>query len=333
MNKKALITGCCGFIGSNLTRDLIQRGWVVEGVDDLSTGDLEPVFDIGIRPVPADCLHMYADHSMETSPRTLIINGDFTHEAVLKRIKTGMYDVVFHLAANPYVQQSVEFPVETHETNVFKTLGLFDACKGNVDRIVFASSAAVYGDVGIPTKELALHRYSEGPESPYGLQKLHCEEYADMFNNLYNTDIVSLRLFNVFGPGQYGNSPYSNVIASWCNNIREGKSLRSDGDGNQTRDFCYIDNVVDAFRMVAEWDSARRSSIYNVGCGVNISNNDILDYFKKKYPKIVITKAPPRPGDTRHSQADISRINYELNYRPRVHFYDGLEQTLKWWGI
>ena len=150
---------------------------------------------------------------------------------------------------------------------------------------------------------------------------------------MYNTDIISLRLFNVFGPGQRGGSAHSNVVAAWCNNIREGKSLRSDGDGNQTRDFCYIDNVVDAFRMIAEWDAPRKSNAYNVGCGVSISNNDILDYLQKKYPEITISNAPAREGDAKHSQADISRINYELNYSPRVHFYDGLEQTLKWWGI
>ena len=333
MRKKVLITGCCGFIGGHLLRDLVSKGWDVEGIDDGSNGDLESIFDVGIRPVPVELLHIYdAYESDEISPRTLVINGDFTHAAVLKRIKSGIYDVVFHLAANPYVQQSVESPVETHETNVFKTLGLFDACKGNVDRVIFASSAAIYGDAMVPVKELDTLT-AEGPKSPYGLQKLHCEEYAAMFNDLYNTDIVSLRLFNVFGPGQQGNSAYSNVIAAWCNNIHEGKSLRSDGNGNQTRDFCYIDNVVDAFRLVANWDAPRRSSIYNVGCGVSVSNNNILDYLKKNYPEITVLNAPAREGDMRHSQADITRINYELNYNPRVHFYNGLEQTLKWWGL
>jgi nucleoside-diphosphate-sugar epimerase len=332
MRKKVLITGCCGFIAGHLLRNLVAAGWDVDGVDDGSSGDLESIFDVGIRPVPAELLHIYDAHKgNEKSSRTLVINSDFTHEAVLKRIKSGIYDVVFHLAANPHVQQSVESPVETHETNVFKTVGLFDACRGNVDRVIFASSAAVYGDILVPAKELDF--LNNAPRSPYGLQKLHCEEYAAMFNDLYNTDIVSLRLFNVFGPGQLGNSAYSNVIASWCNNIREGKSLRSDGSGNQTRDFCYIDNVIDAFRIVAEWDTPRRSSIYNVGCGVSISNNNILDFLQEKYPDLTVLNAPVREGDTKHSQANITRINYELNYNPQVHFYDGLEQTLKWWGI
>jgi len=329
VSKKALVTGCCGFIGSNLIRDLVSKGWDVEGVDDLSNGDLEPIIDIGIRPVPADLLHMY-EASQATASRSLIINGDFAHPEVLKRVKSGIYDVVFHLAANPYVQQSVEYPVETHETNVFKTIGLFHACKGAVDRVVFASSAAVYGNAeNLPVKESE----QQLPQSPYALQKLQCEQYASLFNSSYGTSIISLRLFNVFGPGQLGSSPYSNIIASWCNNILEGKSLRSDGDGNQTRDFCYIDNVVEAFRVVAEYDSYEISDIFNVGCGVCISNNDILGYILQRNPGVDVVHAPQRPGDIKHSQADISRITKELNYNPRVHFYNGLEQTLKWWGI
>ena len=205
-----------------------------------------------------------------------------------------MYDVVFHLAANPFIKQSIEYPVETYETNTFKTIGLFDACKNNVRTVVFASSAAVYGNtILLPIRETA----STFPLTPYALQKLHCEQFAELSNSLYNTKIVSLRLFNVFGPGQRGDSPYSNLISSWCNNLSKGKSLRIDGTGNQTRDLCYIDNVVDVFRLVAE------------------------------------AEVPSQLSNIYHSQADVARINQELNYKPQVQFYQGLEQTLKWWGL
>ncbi len=329
MSKKALVTGCCGFIGSNLVRELTRAGWIVEGIDDLSSGDIDSIFDIGIRTVPANFLDYFKEQPAGEN-KTLVINGDFTHESVLNRIKSGIYDVVFHLAAEPSVKKSVEFPVETHETNVFKTVALFDACKGNVEKVVFASSAAVYGD----TERLPIRESQPAwPQSPYALQKLQCEQYAELSNRLYGTNIVSLRLFNVFGPGQRGDSAYSNVISAWCNNIVAGKALRSDGDGNQTRDFCYIDNVVYAFRLVAEADKDIGSNVYNVGCGICISNNDVLEYLKEKYPEIIVNNAPAREGDTKHSQADVTRINRELNYNPRVHFFEGLEQTLKWWGI
>ncbi len=331
MGKRALITGCCGFIGGQLLRSLVRAGWSVEGVDDTSLGDLESIFDIGIRPVPADFLHIY-DNQLDGDVRegTLVINGDFAHEAVLRRVKSKKYDVVFHLAADPRVPKTIEFPVETYETNVFKTIALFDACRENVDRVVFTSSAAVYGNTErLPIRE----SQSPFPQSPYALQKLQCEQYAELSNKLYNTDIISLRLFNVFGPEQKGDSPYSNVISSWCNNIIEGKSLRVDGCGNQTRDFCYIDNVVDALRMTAEFEGTFGSKILNVGSGVCVSNNRILGQLKERHPEITIEKAPVRRGDVKHSQADITEINRELNYNPRVHFHEGLEQTLKWWGL
>ena len=329
MSKRALVTGCCGFIGSNLVRELIRFGWTVEGVDDLSSGDIDSVFDVGVRVVPANFLG-YFEQSANDVEKTLVINGDFTHENILSRIKSGAYDVVFHLAAEPSVGKSVEFPVETHETNVFKTIGLFDACKGNVEKIVFASSAAVYGDTErLPIRETQATQ----PQSPYALQKLQCEQYAELSNKLYDTDIISLRLFNVFGPGQQGDSAYSNVISAWCNRLANEEPLRVDGSGNQTRDFCYIDNVVYAFRLVAETTRDIVSSVYNVGSGACISNNNVLGYLKERYPSLTIEQAPAREGDVTHSQADITRINQELNYNSRVQFYEGLEQTLKWWGL
>ena len=323
MVKKALVTGCCGFIGSALFRHLILKGWDVEGVDDLSVGSLDSVYDANIRPVPADFLHVFESKDPDMSDQSLVINGDFTHEAVLSRIKSGRYDIVFHLAAISSVPHSVEFPVETYETNVFKTIALFDACKENVKKVIFASSASVYGD----TERLPIRESQPPfPQSPYALQKLQCEQYAELSSKLYDTDIISLRLFNVFGPGQK-----SGVIAEWCNNIRLSKPILVTGDGNQTRDFCYIDNVVDAFVETSLRGPC--GLIYNIGTGVCISINDIVGHLKKACSGVIVEYANSRQGDVKHSQADITRINKELNINPRVQFLHGLNETLKWWGL
>lgn len=322
MKKRALVTGCCGFIGSNLVKALYSRGWIVEGVDDLSRGDLDAVFNVGPRTVPVNFLDYFDDTPVD---RVLIINGDFTHRNVLSRVKSGMYDAVFHLAANPSVPESVEFPVETHENNVFKTLGLFHACAGNVDKVLFASSAAVYGN--LPSDILYVNEnLSTRPTSPYGIQKLHAEHYASYLSSK-QTSFTSLRIFNVFGPGQQ-----SGVISSWCQNLRDGLPIIINGDGNQTRDFCYIDNVIDAF-LVVEDNTSKDYAVYNVGSGVSISLNDVAQHLKNHFPDIIIEHACQREGDIVHSLADITKINKDLNYNPKAQFLYGLNETLRWWGM
>ena len=322
MSDKILVTGCCGFIGSNLVKALYSRGWIVEGVDDLSRGDLDAVFNVGPRTVPVNFLDYFDDTPVD---RVLIINGDFTHRNVLSRVKSGMYDAVFHLAANPSVPESVEFPVETHENNVFKTLGLFHACAGNVDKVLFASSAAVYGN--LPSDILYVNEnLSTRPTSPYGIQKLHAEHYASYLSSK-QTSFTSLRIFNVFGPGQQ-----SGVISSWCQNLRDGLPIIINGDGNQTRDFCYIDNVIDAF-LVVEDNTSKDYAVYNVGSGVSISLNDVAQHLKNHFPDIIIEHACQREGDIVHSLADITKINKDLNYNPKAQFLYGLNETLRWWGM
>ena len=322
MSKKALVTGCCGFIGSALVKALHSRGWDVEGVDDLSRGDLGAVFDVGIRTVPANFLDYF---EKPPAGAVLIINGDFTHRNVLSRIKSGMYDAVFHLAANPSVPESVKFPVETHENNVFKTLGLFHACQDNVKKVIFASSAAVYGN---PPADVLYIREDQpiAPSSPYGIQKAHAENYASYLAN-DNTIFTSLRIFNVFGPGQQ-----SGVLSTWCRSIQNNAPIIVNGDGNQTRDFCYIENVIDAF-LISESNTLNSYNVYNVGSGVSISLNDIIHHLKKHFAELEVTYSAKRSGDIVHSLADITKINKELNYNPRAQFLYGLNETLRWWGM
>ncbi len=304
---RALVTGGAGFIGSNLAKRLFDEGWSVDIVDDLSNGHAEFLKRIG----------------------GIKFFHDFAADIILERIKGGSYDVVFHQAAVPRVSYSVEHPFETTDTNINKTVKLMEACIGNVKRFVFASSSSVYGGADVlPTSETEPKR----PVSPYALQKSVIEEYGKLFHKLYGLETVCLRYFNVFGPNQYGDSPYSTAISAWCHAVKNGTTLRSDGDGEQSRDLCYIDNVVDANVIVATAEREFAGDCFNVACGDRTSNNEILDFFKKKYKDIEIFHAPERAGDVKHTQADVSALQ-ELGYEPRVKFWDGLEKTIKWWNI
>jgi UDP-glucose 4-epimerase len=231
---RALVTGGAGFIGSNITKRLLEEGWGVDIVDDLSNGHVEFIRE--------------AMRKHKKSSR--FIQADFAHPVVLEHIRNKRYDVIFHEAAVPRVAYSVEHPALTTDTNINKTVQLMEAARDNVRRIVFASSSSVYGGAdNLPT----LESEPKTPVSPYALQKLVIEDFAKLFNKLYGLDMVCLRYFNVFGPNQYGDSPYSTAVSAWCHAVKEGVPLRSDGDGEQTRDLCYIDNVVDANLIVANY--------------------------------------------------------------------------------
>ena len=307
MTKRALVTGGSGFIGSNLVSRLILDGWHVEVVDDLSNGHLAFI--------PRDVI----DSALWIS--------DFSHGVVLDAIRTGRYDYIFHLAANPRVSYSVENPVETNDTNVSKTLKLMDACRGNIKRFVFASSSAVYGQVEtVPTTETS----ATNPESPYGLQKLLIEQYLRLYSKLYGLDSACMRFFNVFGKNQLGGSPYSTAVSAWLTAIMSGASMRSDGDGSQTRDMCHVDNVVDALIKAALADHPLKGEAFNVACGESFSNKQILDYLLKRFPEAKFHSAPWRPGDVMHTLADIEKSRQVIGYAPIVPFWQGLDATIDW---
>ena len=333
MKKKALVTGCCGFIGSNLVHELVRSGWAVEGVDDMSNGHMEFLTGLDVRYVHVETLHLYHDsqENKDKDKDVIVIQGDFAHKELLSRIKTGRYDVIFHLAANPRVEYSVERPVETTEVNVLKTVGLFHSAVGNVDKIVFSSSSSVYGDTErLPTRE----SQSTSPQSPYALQKHVCEEYAALFLSLYDLEIVSLRYFNVYGPRQYGNSPYSTAISAWCHKINESMPLRSDGNGEQTRDMVYVDDVVNANILAASAPKVSTSGrVFNIATGKSFSNNQIMSMFLENFGELEIEHAAARKGDVRHTLADITNANNFLQYKPKTSLKDGLEKTWKWWGL
>lgn len=306
-NMKIMVTGGAGFIGSNLVNRCLKEGLNVKIVDDLSNGHKQ------FLPVSA------LDNLMIS---------DFASEEVLTEIKNGGYDAVIHLAAVPRVSYSVEHPIETNDTNVSKTLRLMEACRGNVRRFVFASSSSVYGDNKcLPANEDDDKR----PNSPYALQKSIIEDYLKLYHKLYGLDSACLRFFNVFGPNQLGDSPYSTAVSAWLTAIKSGKPMRSDGDGTQTRDMCYVDNVVDACLKAARHEKQFNAEVFNVACGEGVSNRQVLDYLLKRYPGSTYVDAPWRPGDVMHTLADVVKSDWALGYRPLVTFWQGLDKTIEWY--
>lgn len=334
-NKRALVTGGLGFIGSNLVLELINSGYKVEIVDDMSNGHPEFLIGKPIRMVPADLLSQYDKeseqlHAVDGVPRLLVITSDFADDAIFSRILANRYDVIFHLAANPRVEYSVNNPTETTETNVLKTVGLFEVAAKSGTRVVFSSSASVYGDaIELPTPEKSL----KAQNSPYGLQKYVGELYAGLMAKLHGLDVVCLRYFNVYGPRQWGDSPYATAVCAWCDKVKREQALRSDGDGTQTRDLVYVADVARANIAAAEYDGQWHGEALNVAYGQSYSNLEILNMFKNKFSNLPIKSAPWRAGDVMHTLADVTLISDVLGFNAQVGLEEGLKKTWEWWGF
>ena len=330
--KKALVTGCCGFIGAHVTRLLIGEGWYVEGVDDLSNGDLEAISDLKFRAVHEGLFPHLAEVGIEESSGGLtVVTGDFASPSMLARVSSGAYDVIFHLAANPRVEFSVKNPALTTHHNVQKTIELMTAARDNIDRFVFASSSACYGNVDLlPTVEGSV---ADSPTSPYGLQKLVIEQFGKLYSDLYGMDFAALRFFNAYGPGQDGTSPYSTAISAWCTRLSNDEPLRSDGDGRQSRDMVYVEDIAKAMLATAEHPHRIGFDVFNVGNGASFQNIEILRYLTERFQHAEVSHAPERKGDVKHTLASISKIKDKIGWSPEVEFWDGLNRTLNWWGL
>lgn len=326
---RIMVTGAAGFIGSNLCKRLISEGHDVVGVDDLSAGHHDLMWPL-----------------FSGQPNSWWQIDDFSAEEVLQGIRKGRYDSVIHLAAKPRVSYSVEHPLETNETNVNKTLKLLDACKGNIERFVFASSSSVYGGLSrFPTTlldgtALPMTPQSEmdhiNPQSPYALQKAIIEMWLQQYAQHYGLRSIALRFFNVFGPGSVSGGAYAMAITSWLTAIKNGVPMRCDGDGSQTRDLCYVENTVDAIYRAAVKNSSsldRRGAhiAINVACGQRTSNKEILEYLQARYPGACVAHAPARPGDVKDTLADISRAKLLLGYTPLVDPWEGIKRTCDWY--
>lgn len=302
-----LVTGGAGFIGSHLVAALLTRGQSVRVVDSLVTGHR----------------HNLADVSSEIE----FIEGDLADLGVARLAAAGV-DCVLHQAAIPSVPRSVADPVTSNRANVDATLNVLLAARdAGVRRVVYAASSSAYGDTETLPKHEAM---PTRPLSPYALQKLVGEQYGTLFSDLYGLETVSIRYFNVFGPRQDPSSPYSGVISRFLLALVDGERPTIYGDGEQTRDFTYVDNVVDGVLKASTADGVS-GRVLNVATGGRTSLNELWALLQRLTGAAVVpTYADPRPGDVRDSQADISLARSLLGYTPIVGLEEGLRRTLDW---
>ena len=303
-----LVTGGAGFIGSNTVDELVRRGHSVVVLDDLSSGK--------------------EDNLAEIRNKITFIKGSITDiEVVRKAMHEAEY--VLHLAARTSVPRSVKDPIETNKINIDGTLNVLVAAKElKVKRVVFAASSSAYGETPTLPK---VETMQPQPISPYGVTKFVGELYGQTFGRCYGLENVSLRYFNIFGPRQDPSSPYSGVLAKFCTAFLEDTQPVVFGDGEQTRDFTYVENAVQANLLACEAPNVS-GKVFNVGVAGRVSLNAVLRELGKITGKTLDAKyEPPRDGDIRDSQADISQAKEFLGYDPQVTFEDGLARTFEWY--
>ena len=301
-----LVTGGAGFIGSHLAEELIRRGQQVRVLDNLSTGKRR---------------------NLEHLPGVEFVEGDLADPDACVRGVQGV-DYVLHQAAIPSVPRSVKDPVTSNRANIDGSLNILVAARdAGVKRLVYAGSSSAYGDTPtLPKREDMPTR----PLSPYALQKLVAEQYCQMFTQLYGLETVTIRYFNVFGPRQDPGSPYSGVISLFSTALLEGRQPMVYGDGEQTRDFTYVANVVDGVLRACTAPDAS-GEVINVATGGRISLNELLRTMNKIVgTELTARYAEGRAGDVRDSQADISKARRLLGFEPTVQLEEGLRRTLDW---
>lgn len=302
-----LVTGGAGFIGSNIVERLLRDDYSVKVIDNFSTGN--------------------KDNLKEFMTKIKFIEGDIRN---IETVNNAMKDVdfVLHQAALPSVPRSIKNPLETNEVNINGTLNILESArKNNVKRIVYASSSSVYGDIKeLPKKESMILK----PLSPYAVTKLAMEYYFDVFNKVYGMKSVGLRYFNVYGPRQSPDSQYAAVIPLFIKNSKENKSSIIYGDGEQTRDFSFIEDVVNA-NILGMKSKCIGHEALNIAKGERISLNTLIGKINSLLGKDVKPNYnEPREGDILHSLADISKAREKIGYSPEYSIDEGLKKTIKW---
>jgi UDP-N-acetylglucosamine/UDP-N-acetylgalactosamine 4-epimerase len=319
--RRWLVTGVAGFIGSALLERLLDLGQTVVGVDNFVTGHQHNLDDV---------LAINPDQQLQFQ----FVEGDLTDPEVCRRVCRDV-DVVLHQAALGSVPRSIQDPAATHAHNVDAFVNVLVAAKdAGIRRLVYASSSSVYGDhPGLPKVEDRLGR----PLSPYAVTKRVDEMYAQIFHDVYGMEIVGLRYFNVFGRRQDPDGPYAAVIPRWIGALLEERPCVIFGDGTNSRDFCYVDNVVQANLLAAMAPADATGSVYNVGCD---GRTDLLALFglirdqlardRPELARVEPVHEPPRPGDVAHSQASIDKIVATLGYAPSHQIAEGMAETVAW---
>lgn len=305
---KYIITGGAGFIGSNIARELVKRGETVKVIDNLSTGHSENLEDI--------------KNQIE------FVKGDITDLDLLQKEFVG-FDYVLHQAALCSVPRSVKDPIASNQNNVDGTLNVLVAARDNgIKRVVFASSSSVYGDAEADYK---IETIPADPLSPYALTKLSGEIYAKLFYDLYKLETVCLRYFNVFGPYQDPNSAYAAVIPAFVTKIVKGEPPEIFGDGEQSRDFTFVMNNVQA-NILAATSEGGAGQVMNIACADSITLNELVAIINQELGKNVKPiYLSARTGDIKHSKADIKKAKDLIGYEPKISFKEGLKETIKWY--
>jgi len=305
-----LITGIAGFIGSTLARELVAQGHDVRGIDNLSTGTLDNIADIR--------------GSLDFEQADL-------QDAPAMRAACDGVDFILHQAALASVPRSVKDPLTSHESNINGTLNLLLAARdAKVKRIVYAASSSAYGDQPTQPKQEDMQPM---PLSPYAVQKLTCEYYIHALCRAYGLEGICLRYFNIFGPRQAADSPYSGVIAQFAYRMLSGETPTIYGDGLTSRDFNYVDNAVSANLLACNAPSAVATGrVFNVGTGRAHTLNEVYATIAEHLGfKAAPKYGPERVGDIKHSLANIDRARKQLGYEPKVHFHEGLKKTVEWY--
>lgn len=307
---KYLVTGGAGFIGCNLTRFLLDRGQEVAVLDNFATGKRENLADV--------------------ADRIELIEGDIRDTDLVTRTADGC-EAIFHEAALGSVPRSVADPVTSHDVNVNGTISVLQAARqAEVRRIVFAASSSAYGDQPESPKH---EEMAPRPISPYAASKVACEAYLRGYAAAYGLETFCLRYFNVFGPFQDPGGPYAAVIPAWVVRLLRGERPVVYGDGEQSRDFCHIDNVCEANWLAVQAPAeVCNGQAVNIACNESTTLNEILEQLGTLLEvEIDAEYADPRPGDVRHSLADINRAAETIGYRPKVFFREGLERAIGWY--
>ena len=307
MARTVLVTGGGGFIGSSIAAALVARGDTVRVVDNFSSGKRENLRDL----------------------RLELLEGDLLDEEFLRRAAAGA-DVIFHEAAIPSVPRSIAAPRASHDANATGTLQVLEVARAcGVRRVVYAGSSSAYGDTPVLPK---VETMSPAPLSPYAVAKLTGELYCRMYARTFGLETVVLRYFNVFGPRQDPQSQYAAVIPKFVTAALSGTQPVIYGDGTQSRDFCFIDNVVQANLLAADAPAAQASGrTFNVACGSAIELNAVIQMVGELTGRPLVARyEPSRAGDVKHSLADISEARERLGYTPAVDFAEGLRRTVAW---
>jgi UDP-N-acetylglucosamine 4-epimerase len=319
-----LVTGTAGFIGSNLAEALLRMGQTVVGIDDFSNGFAHNLDDVR------------AQVGDEAAARLRFVEGDVRDPETCAEVCRGV-DVILHQAALGSVPRSIANPIATHQANADGTLNLMNAAReAGVRRFVYASSSSTYGDnPALPKVEHQTGR----PLSPYAVSKYVGELYGGVFHRVYGLETVGLRYFNVFGRRQRPDGPYAAVIPRWIGRLLSGEPCVIHGDGETSRDFCFVENVVQANILAGTSRNPEAfGEVYNVACGRSTSLNQLFGFIREGLqelrPGTILPQAeytPPREGDIRDSLADLAKIGTRLGYAPTHHVADGLREALRWY--